>query len=190
MFLLFGLLFFIWFWFCPCLPLWCCYFCHLRTPMELSLFEKGFLGYPWYSWLCISQFHILQYFSLVFHISLCEVDFKMFSFLYVNLLYLKCVLLFLHDFDVVLNKMKWIKWNEMKHAKKYWIVGSYQMTPCFTTTSSQNLTTHTVVSQVSHWFLSWNKRRIRGWYYDGIYSNLLTLWCDILWREIIQGFLS
>ena len=50
MFFLFGLLFLIWFWFCPCLPLWCCYFCHIRTPMELSLFEKGFLGYPWYSW--------------------------------------------------------------------------------------------------------------------------------------------
>ena len=57
--------------------------------MELSLFN-----YPWYSWLCISQFHILQYFSLVFHISLCAVDFKMFLLLYVNLLYLKCVLLF------------------------------------------------------------------------------------------------
>ena len=27
-----------------------------------------------------------------------------------------------------------------------------------------------------------------GWDYDGIYSNLLTLWCDNLWREIIHGF--
>ena len=34
------------------------------------------------------------------------------------------------------------------------------------------------------------KMRIKEWGYDGIYSNLLTLWCDILWREIIQGFLS
>ena len=32
--------------------------------------------------------------------------------------------------------------------------------------------------------------RIRGWDYDGIFSNLLTLWCDILWRKIIQAFLS
>ena len=63
--------------------------------MELGLFQKGFLGYPWYSWLCISQFHTLQYFTLVFHILLYAVDFKMFSFLYVNLLYLKCVLLFI-----------------------------------------------------------------------------------------------
>ena len=44
--------------------------------MELSLFEKGFLGYPWYSWLCISHFHTLQYFTLVLHISLCAGDFK------------------------------------------------------------------------------------------------------------------
>ena len=105
---IFGLLFLIWFWFCPCLPLWYCYFCHIRTPMELSFFEKGFLGYPWYSWLCISQFHTLQYFTLVFHISLCAVDFKMFLFLYVNLLYLKFVLLFIAWFSCwVLNKMKW-----------------------------------------------------------------------------------
>ena len=25
--------------------------------------------------------------------------------------------------------------------------------------------------------------KIRGWDYDGTYSNLLTLWCDILQRE-------
>ena len=50
------------------------FFCHIRTPVELSLFEKVFLGYPWYSWLCISHFHTLQYLTLV----LCAVDFKMF----------------------------------------------------------------------------------------------------------------
>ena len=95
MFLLFGLLFLIWFFdFAHACLSDAAFFCHIRTPVELSLFEKGFLGYPWYSWLCISHFDTLQYLTLVFHISLCAVDFKMFLFLYVNLLYLKCVLLF------------------------------------------------------------------------------------------------
>ena len=68
--------------------------------MELSLFEKGFLGYPWYSWLRIFQFHTLQYITLVLHISLCAADFKLLLFLNVNLLYLNVCFYLLHDFDV------------------------------------------------------------------------------------------
>ena len=43
----------------------------------------------------IYKFHILQYITLVLHISLCAVDFKLLLFLNVNLLYLKYVLLFI-----------------------------------------------------------------------------------------------
>ena len=67
-----------------------------KDPNGIKPFYVGFfLGYPWFSWICFFfQFQLLQYITLVLHISLCAVDFKL-LFLNVNLLYLKCVLLFI-----------------------------------------------------------------------------------------------
>ena len=55
-------LFLFLFWFCPCLPLCCCIFCHISTPMELDfaiLFAEVFYYNQvlyvnlLYIWLCV-----------------------------------------------------------------------------------------------------------------------------------------
>ena len=66
MFLLFGLLFGFDFAH-ACLSDAPIHFCHIRTPMELNLFEKDFLGYPWYS-AYYSISHLAIFYSGIPHL--------------------------------------------------------------------------------------------------------------------------